>query len=900
MLTMRNVKPLFAAVLATVFGAAYASADVKEIDVQLKSTGYVKVMENTGPLAGTWSLEGITAWNGAAQVAFACTSNRPYASDSNGSGAMPAGSYVHQLSVFNQWDGSRTRSYRVQIAQPIGGNDIYARITAVTISREGVNLVDCPDPRNFQNDSAKIEASYTAEADITKFPVTKLRLARQNGYVESEGDAFISLGHCVGPNTRIEVDMQMTAYEQNDIPFGSYGESSNATNPLFELYISHSGDGVLKYSWRYSGADGNAKSMNCDKADLERRVIAFDAMTTTYTSTKLGTDPYSYTFTGDNSKFKNSTSTVPISVFGHGTRKYACQDNDFKNSNAPKMRVYSVNIYESGKLLKCFVPCLASGIPGLRDVINNTFVTGIDVSKVKYGGDILEKDDPHIDLLNTVNTQEAGKSHYLELAYSFEPTTRIELDYVILTNVTADPFLFSAYGNSNMEVWAKNSHYAYTMAGVQRYTDALGVGEVGLMRTETAYGIRRTVAMDAGTVSFATAGFTNAVQEGAIALTSTGNTKILIGNRSGLDRYMPVRIYGLKLYEDGVLVRDYVPTVTNGVPCLVNAKGGDTIYPTTHSGNSGTQSAVVNAGGTIACTDGSDEAYLEFPGTGSGLDTGYKVTPRSCIEADFSLYDTYKLAAGSANRYELLNQDSGTYVFLAAAVATHRTLYWAYCDYPASGAPSNADSGLVVSNDRRQYTFDSHSGKVAFSCGDQVLFTKDMTGTRTRTDGAARNLIIGRKNAYMRLYGLKIWEYVDDAKTLVRDFVPCVTNNVAGLYDLANDKFYPLAGGTVSGKGSKSAASFVSLPQDTQIKVDGSGTLTCFAPSAKSYEWRMDGAKIDGVTGDTLTIEWTKAKPRVRTVSVVPVYEVFGEAVKGKPAEAQVEFNDLGLMIIVR
>ena len=460
MLTMRNVKPLFAAVLATVFGAAYASADVKEIDVQLKSTGYVKVMENTGPLAGTWSLEGITAWNGAAQVAFACTSNRPYASDSNGSGAMPAGSYVHQLSVFNQWDGSRTRSYRVQIAQPIGGNDIYARITAVTISREGVNLVDCPDPRNFQNDSAKIEASYTAEADITKFPVTKLRLARQNGYVESEGDAFISLGHCVGPNTRIEVDMQMTAYEQNDIPFGSYGESSNATNPLFELYISHSGDGVLKYSWRYSGADGNAKSMNCDKADLERRVIAFDAMTTTYTSTKLGTDPYSYTFTGDNSKFKNSTSTVPISVFGHGTRKYACQDNDFKNSNAPKMRVYSVNIYESGKLLKCFVPCLASGIPGLRDVINNTFVTGIDVSKVKYGGDILEKDDPHIDLLNTVNTQEAGKSHYLELAYSFEPTTRIELDYVILTNVTADPFLFSAYGNSNMEVWAKNSHYA--------------------------------------------------------------------------------------------------------------------------------------------------------------------------------------------------------------------------------------------------------------------------------------------------------------------------------------------------------------------------------------------------------------------------------------------------------
>ena len=222
-------------------------------------------------------------------------------------------------------------------------------------------------------------------------------------------------------------------------------------------------------------------------------------------------------------------------------------------------------------------------------------------------------------------------------------------------------------------------------------------------------------------------------------------------------------------------------------------------------------------------------------------------------------------------------------------------IWWQYND----AKDSTIGSGVAVNNDRRQYIIDSENSSLQFKCGDDTIYSATMTTTRTKTNGAD-HLILGYSNAYMRLYGLKIWEYVDDAKTLVRDFVPCVTNNVAGLYDLANDKFYPLAGGTVSGKGSKSAASFVSLPQDTQIKVDGSGTLTCFAPSAKSYEWRMDGAKIDGVTGDTLTIEWTKAKPRVRTVSVVPVYEVFGEAVKGKPAEAQVEFNDLGLMIIVR
>ena len=69
----------------------------------LNSASYVKVMENSGPLAGTWSLVGITAWNGTAQVPFTCVSNRPYASATMTAadaarGDMPTGNYVHQVS----------------------------------------------------------------------------------------------------------------------------------------------------------------------------------------------------------------------------------------------------------------------------------------------------------------------------------------------------------------------------------------------------------------------------------------------------------------------------------------------------------------------------------------------------------------------------------------------------------------------------------------------------------------------------------------------------------------------------------------------------------------------------------------------------------------------------------
>jgi len=180
----------FIAIVAMVIStSAVASTDewTGEGANALNSASYVKVMENTGPLAGTWTLTGITAWNGAAQVAFACVSNRPYAAAYSASalGAMPAGNYVHQLSVFNQWDGSRTRSYRVQLAQPVGGNDIYARVTAVTVSQEGVNLVDYPDIRDFEDDATKIAASYTAASDLADFPVTKLKFKKQGGYLES-------------------------------------------------------------------------------------------------------------------------------------------------------------------------------------------------------------------------------------------------------------------------------------------------------------------------------------------------------------------------------------------------------------------------------------------------------------------------------------------------------------------------------------------------------------------------------------------------------------------------------------------------------------------------------------------------------------------------------------------
>ena len=897
--TLRRLATIATAAAAAVAPAVASTAEWSgEGANALNSASYVKVMEKSGPLAGTWSLVGITAWNGAEQVAFTVVSNRPYAAANSATaqGAMPAGNYVHQLSVFNQWDGSRTRSYRVQLAQPVGGNDIYARVTAVTVSQEGVNLVDYPDLRDLKDDNSKIAASYTDAADLANFPVTKLKFKHCDGYLESEGDAFISLGHCAGPNTRIEVDMQLTEITLGKIPFGSYGDHVN--DPLFELFISYSSvsDQRLKYSWEFSDASGVRQSMNCDLADNDRHVIAFDAPTMTYTSRKNGEFVSTYTF---DRQLLAKTSSVPMSVFGRGVRKYASAASaDF--GGATKMKVYGVRIFESGVLVKNFMPCVRGGVPGLIDTCNNAFVTGVDVSKVKHGGGVpVVKDDPYIVLDNTINTRENGKSHYLELFYSFKPSTRIELDYALLAQgFTASPFLFDAYGSSKMDVWTYNGHYAFTIANVDRYTSGNGVGDIENMSVATAYAIRRTVAMNSNSVCFVTAGFTNVLQTASPALTSTSNTKILIGNRgSDLGRYIPMRIYGLRLYENDVPEKNYVPIVTNGVPGMIDLIGGSVLYPMTDNG-SAQRSLVVEAGGNFPCTDGSDEAYLEFPGTGSGIDTLYKVTPNSCIEADFSIWNTYKVADGNE---KFVNQSSGTYVLLDAVGSSYNSIWWQYYDYGSGGA-SSYDSGVSIANERRQYILDSHGGKLTIKRGDSVLKDITMSTTRTRTDGSSSDrLLIGKSNAHMRLYGFKIWEYVNNVKTPMRDFVPCVTNGVAGLYDFCESKFYPLSGGKVSGATPKGQDEFLVEPQSTKItRHDVSKELTCFSAAAKSYEWYVDGEKIDGETGESLTVNWTKTIPHVRTYSVVPVYKVFGEETRGKATEATVEFVPIATALIIR
>jgi len=520
----------------------------------------------------------------------------------------------------------------------------------------------------------------------------------------------------------------------------------------------------------------------------------------------------------------------------------------------------------------------------------------------------VEKDVANIYLENRIEATGYGKNLSIDTGYTVGPQTRVELDYALLTGWSSsskwsvNPCLFAASG---MDLWVfgtSDGCYAYSLStsGNQYYTG--NRGEIANMSAETAYGIRRTAAMNSNSVWFVTAGFTNAVGTGT-AISGNLPKTLRLGARYDGQRYIPIRIYGLKIYENDALAKDYVPVVTNGVPRLIEKNKGTVLTPTTivnNDVNSSKTNCIAVAGGDFDThtTDVEREAYLEFPETGSGIDTGYSVGCNSCIEADFSLW-----SAGGRTQ-ELINQDSAapsSYVAFTSAGNPWK-IWFKFADETGTSAVTD------TVNYRRQYIADRHNGTLTIKSGATTVKSVAMDGSNTRAGGGSTTLKIGRLNAAMRLYSFKIYEYINDVKTLQRNYVPCVTNGVAGLYDLCTDTFKPLTGGKVSGKGYRGQVDeFITAPQPARLTRTGTGstaTLTCFAPSAQSYEWYEDGVLIPGETSDALTLNWERAKAKadncIHTYSVKPVYTVFNEKVKGEPAVATVEYMPLGTMLILR
>ena len=162
------------------------------------------------------------------------------------------------------------------------------------------------------------------------------------------------------------------------------------------------------------------------------------------------------------------------------------------------------------------------------------------------------------------------------------------------------------------------------------------------------------------------------------------------------------------------------------------------------------------------------------------------------------------------------------------------------------------------------------------------------------------NIIYRRTNA--RIYAFRIYE---DGE-LKHHFLPYWNGEEAGFYDVADptdpvklkfgDGGHPL---TIGGCGwGEENAAFYTAPRDTNLHEGQTATIEAFAPGAVAYQWYCDGEPIDGATGQTLDVSWSKSKePAVYTVRAT--FSRFGVPVT-RDASATVTSRPKGLTLRLR
>ena len=399
--------------------------------------------------------------------------------------------------------------------------------------------------------------SYAATDTAAKVRIVWQWVAAQDAYIESNGTAFVNTGVMPAPDLRIEVDYALTEIVNDTKLFGAYtGSGQNA-----EYYVNTSGGYSFHVGVGWKG--GTYLAM----PDLNRHKVVFDIpqnQVQYFTGSAVAADVKIPSTAG-----LTATGTVPIGLFG----RISNSSGAVKDGTSAKLRIYGAKFYKGDTLVKDFVPCVKGGVAGFRDTIGGTFHSAeFNVSGLTAGGDVETiPDDGFIELAGNDQTKANGEmgGHFIDTGYTPGPNTRIEFDYALAENRSGsgDWYLLQAGNSTETVALYQNANALGACLGTAMWKG------VGLPSQANAELVRRTAVLDSQNkaVTMLTAGYANYANTNGVfaAFSANAATTIKLGATANTGGgYTPLRIYGLKIYESGSLVREYVPYVKNGAPGL--------------------------------------------------------------------------------------------------------------------------------------------------------------------------------------------------------------------------------------------------------------------------------------------------------------------------------------------
>ncbi|MGI6388637.1 MAG: hypothetical protein ACOX7Q_00335 [Kiritimatiellia bacterium] len=677
----------------------------------------------------------------------------------------------------------------------------------------------------------------------------------EDGYVESAGNQHVNSRYFMNPGTKVEIDYALTDAKVNS-QWRLVGADKSGCNTYSAIYIG--GGGV-------SFGTGDAFTGHGTQVapDLLRHTCVIDSPGNTYYYITGATTNWRGTIASTRTK----TALHPMGIFGGTTSASGTSFVD-----PAKAKIYRVKFWTDGELLHDYLPCVQDGVAGFKDLVDGAFVTS---GGLTAGGDIAsEEGDGYI--------ESTGGNHYIDTGYYFGPKTRIDADFA-LVETNLQQFVFE----TGTEVV---SRFYINWGGQYAWTCNDDVGNWTSTGIPLATYVRRLGTIDAHnkTVAFSTASFTNYTATITNCTKTCTRPMILLASVNKNSNFAKMRLYGFKIYEEDVLVRDYVPYVINGVAGLKDTLSGSFAV-------SGNYSAF-SWGGNIQGESG--DAYLEADGT-QAINTGYFPNPGTKIVADFQMMTV----VGQMRPFGEANTMSAELYIDGSSTGSGNFAFGFGDSWTKSKTMAANDKRHVATLDIMNKGYSivtdgavSLSGTIANACTKTAghplaLYAKATSADGTTFDGLAK----------MRLYSARIYE----AGVLVREFLPYKDGETVGLYDtvtgtVKTDALSSATAFTVGGMGVDGGGSaFVVAPQNTVVGANQTTTLAAYAPGAVAYRWTKDGVLIEGVTGGSLTVAWEKL-PLQSVYAVTPVYSVNGKAVEGTPTTATVKNLPRGMLFYIR
>lgn len=594
-------------------------------------------------------------------------------------------------------------------------------------------------------------------------------------YIESTGTQYINTGFKPNQDTRVILDTDITSAASDFSAI--FGSRINYDNTAFSVWVKPD-------TFHSDYANGYIQNQ-MTPSTLGRYII---------------------------DKNKNIT-TAKDMVITHNYTNFQCVENmligTVVNNGTPYKngligKIYSCQIYDNGVLVRDYIPVINSdGAIGLFDLVSQTFfgnagtgtfIAGNDVSKpIPKKGKRMYVGVPNISEIRElpegyeqVEYIESTGTQYIDTGFKPNQDTHVIMDVELSTQSTYPKGLF---GSRNGSTSAGNSFIMWLISATAFRTDYGNASGVSMDIVPIG---RFLIDKNGATTTINNTTYTATVE----TFQSDYNLTLMAENDvDGVDARMAEgKLYSCQIYDNDVLIRDYVPAINSeGKPGLFD------LITSTFYTNAGTGDDFLAGNTYNVDIKNARKAYIGVP-TGIEL----RETPKGYAQLEYiefgeNQYIDTRFKPNQDTRalldIEITNIDGTSKAVFGArdaknsnGFAVYPLLTKVFFDYgTAQVVPNHSETNNRVSIDlnKNNMSYGNTSNvftKETFACSYNAFLGSVNNGGQPYDNKSAG-----------KIYSCKIW----DNDILVRDYIPVKSpNGIVGMYDFVTKSLFATSNNT--------------------------------------------------------------------------------------------------------